>query len=358
MSTELGFGAADETGQHSQGGAEVLLLDGDVRVRSGFRKLLASAGVIVTAIDDREQALNFASEKHFAVAVLDLDTPEPDAGFEVMAEIKRRSPATKTVLLATRQTFAVAVSGFRQGAAEVIAKSPDNVSYLTNVVVRLCGETYEGETRGRVLTKTMELHEEFLKRLMEASRRAAQAEDKLAKAHDPNEHSECVVLVVDDNPNTAEGLRGGLPEGEYRVVGLQTGGEALDYAGRAPFQLALVKEGLPDLPSSMVAKSVRAETAEGIVLLFSHPVEGRPGRADIIELSQSIELLPELITGSQLVEQIHELRKAHSAKARERRYLQQFRSDHFDFLRRYVELRQEISQILPEPEASSVIDDD
>ena len=54
---------------------------------------------------------------------------------------------------------------------------------------------------------------------------------------------------------------------------------------------------------------------------------------------------------SPLVEQIHELRKAFQAKARERRYLQVFRRDYYDFLRRYAELRQKLLAAQPESTA-------
>jgi len=334
-------------GDASPRGTEVLLFDGDARVRAGFRKLLGSSGVVVTATDDRDHALVLAKEKFFAVAVVDLDTPEIGAGLQLMSALKERSASTLVVLLAARQTFSVAVEAFRSGASDVIAKSPDNVKYLTEVVVKLCAKGNKDDQRDRLLAKTMVIHEEFLKRLMDASRRATQAEERFSESNEDLDLRECVVLVVDDNASTASGLRRALGESEgYQVVSLQTGGEALDYAGRSRFQLALVKDGLPDLPSSMVARSVRAESEEGIVLLFSHPSGGKPGRADIIETSQSIELIPDLNSGSQLVEQIHELRKAFVAKARERRYLQTFRRDHYDFLRRYAELRQKLGSLL------------
>lgn len=331
-------------------GNEVLLFDGDARVRAGFRKLLAASGVVVTATNDRELALNLATEKFFPVAVIDLDTPSPEAGFEMMSELKERSSHTRFVLMAPRPTFGAAVRAFRMGAADVIAKTPDNVGYLTEVVLRLCAEPQGEESRYRVLARVLELHEEFLQRLMEASRRAAQAEEG-GSGDAGAQLQRCVVLVVDDDDATAPGLESALnAEGGYEVASVHTGGEALDFVGRSMFQLALVKDGLPDLPSSMVAKSLRAETDEGIVLLFSHPDGARPGRADIIETSQTIELIPELHSGEQLIEQIHELRKAFVAKARERRYLQAFRRDHYDFLRRYVDLRQEILRVLPESE--------
>lgn len=333
-------------------GAEVLLYDGDARVRDGFRKLLGTSGLVVTATADRDSALDMASKKHFAVAIVDLDTPETDGGYAMIEALAERSPATSAILLTARQQFAVAVEGFRRGARDVVSKSPENVRYLTDLVVRECQAANRVHGRDKLLSEVLEVHEEFLKRLMDASKAKADAEERASGNSMHIELRECVVLVADGNPNTVKGLQQGLgDDASYRLVSVLTGGEALDKVGQEAFQLALVSDDLPDLPSSMVAKSLRAESAEGIVLLFSHPDGGKPGRADIIEPSHNIELIPELTDGRQLVEQIHELRKAFQAKARERRYLQVFRRDYYDFLRRYAELRQKLVAAQPESTA-------
>lgn len=347
MATDLTNAPSKESSSGPLRGGEVLLVDNDARVREGFRKLLGAAGLTVTAIDDPEAALEMASEKHFAVGIVDVDTPEPDEGFGLLERLRERSPATAMILLTARQTFSAAVEGFRRGAVDVVAKSPENVKYLTDAVARQCEEHHRDSDRDLLLAEVREVHDDFLKRLMDASRAQAEAEERLGGGASIVQLQKCDVLVVDANPNTAEGLGFALND-DYRVVGVQTGGEALDYGGQHRFQLALVADDLPDLPSSMVAKSLRAELSDGIVLLFSHPEQGKPGRADIIEATQNIELLSELTDGSQLVEQIHELREAFLAKARERRYLKIFRRDHYDFLRRYVELKQKISALLPD----------
>lgn len=349
--SQPGSGSGSRSVSQPQLGAEVLLYDDDARVRDGFRKLLGTAGLVVTATEDADHALRMAGEKYFAVAVIDVDTPETSAGLELMEQLKQRSSSTAVILLASRQTFDVAIEGFRRGAADVVAKSPENVRYLIDAVVEQCQRSKRSTERDRLLAETMEIHEEFLKRLMEATRKTAEVEERAGGTSMAVELKECVVLVVDDDPNTASGLERALGSG-YRVVSVHTGGEALDFVGQRAFQLALVKDGLPDLPSKMVAKSLRAESGDGIVLMFSHPAGDKPGRADIIEATQEIALVEELTSGAQLVEQIRELREAFIAKSRERRYLQIFRRDQYDFLRRYVDLRQRLAAFVPPPTES------
>lgn len=326
-------------------GAEVLLVDREDRVREGMTKLLTGLGVIVTATDDAERALELAQEKFFAAAVLDVDTPFPDDGFAVMERLKKRSPATAVILLASRQTFELAARGFREGAVDVVAKEPAGVRYLLEIVGRVCSREVEADERSQLLGELLQLLEQFLERLMSAYRRAVAAEDALSGYSDSLSEG-CKIILVDDNPRNGPGLQQALGDGAgYTVFSAVTGGEALDLATSQRFHIAIVKKDLPDLPSSMVVTSLRAEVPDGIVLLFTPPTE-TPGRMDIIEGSRDIELVPRLETGEQMVAAIHELREAHRAKARERRYLRAFREENYDFLRHFVETKQRLGTYL------------
>ena len=119
------------------------------------------------------------------------------------------------------------------------------------------------------------------------------------------------------------------------------GGEALDLAGQQKFQLVLVNERLPDLPVTTVEKGLRGQLGDAMVMIFSHPTS-KPGRMVLAEENHEIVLVPELSRGEQMVEAVQEMREAYLAKSRERHYLQAFRSEHLDFLKRYVELRQKL----------------
>ena len=335
-----------DTGPQQTLGGEVLLLDKDERVREGMRKLFVASGLLVTAMDDAEKMISLASEKHFAVAVLDADTPRLDEGLTVMSRLKEIAPATAMVLLVNRQTFDQAVRGYRAGAAEVVAKVPDSVRGLTERVKALCVEALRAQSRDVLLREVLEVHEQFLKKLIDASRRAQQAEDAAKSQAGRWELSECVVLVVDENDRTAPGLQEALgKETGYVCRSAVNGGEALDYAAQG-FQIALINERISDLPWPMVVKSLRRQSSEAIILLMSEPARG-PAKLSIIEETQTIEVVAELSKGAQLVEAIHKMREAYVAKNRERHYLRAFRKENFDFLKRYVELRQRLAASLP-----------
>jgi DNA-binding NarL/FixJ family response regulator len=132
----------------------------------------------------------------------------------------------------------------------------------------------------------------------------------------------------------------------YRCTSVTNGGEALDHASQHKFHMALVCERLPDLPWGMVVKTLRAQAPESIVMVFSHPGT-LPGRVVIAEENRDIDLVPQLDRPEQLVEAIHQVHEGYMAKARERHYLQAFRAEHLDFLKRYGELRQKLTALLP-----------
>jgi hypothetical protein len=50
----------------------------------------------------------------------------------------------------------------------------------------------------------------------------------------------------------------------------------------------------------------------------------------------------------QILERLDDLAEAFRAKSRERRYIQAFRERHYDFLRRYVEIKTKIERALSE----------
>lgn len=330
--------------------SEVLLLDKNEDLRNRLKVLLDPLSIIVTATSDEERALKLAQEKHFAVILLDMDTPSSGAGLDLASQLQVTSPASHVVLWTSRKTFDLAVQGFRQGTADVIAKAPDEEQHLIDKVKSLCLETRRTDERVQVLREALGVHEKFLQRFMDTFRKAKEAENLASGSVASWNLLECIILVVDDNPQTAQGLRTALgTEARYRCVSALNGGEALDFAGNSIFHIALVKDSLPDLSGSMVAKSLREQCDEGIVLLFEHP-SSKPGYVSIVERHQTIKLIRQLKTAGQLVDRIHEMREAYVGKSLEKHIFECFREEHLDFLKQYAELRQKITRLLPSGE--------
>jgi hypothetical protein len=104
----------------------------------------------------------------------------------------------------------------------------------------------------------------------------------------------------------------------------------------------MLAEDLTDLPASTLARTVRNQHPDTVVLTFLGPADN--GRVDLVETAGTRVLIKPFVDAKQLVERLSELSEAWQAKARERRYTQAFREKHYDFLRRYVELKTKIER--------------
>lgn len=319
-------------------GQEVLVVDSDERVQRGMTQLLSDNGLVPTVVSDAARARELVRDKYFAVALIDLDTPSPNAGLELVRWFKQHAPTTSSIVMASRKVFESAVEAFRAGATDIILKSPDQVAYLRDRTVAAAQGIEKSATDERLMQEVIGVHEDFLRRLMDASRRVAEMEERHGGGSQPNSaDEECALLVVEEDGWLADQLTPALGA-RYSVVTAASGGEALDRASTRPFQIALVRDALPDLTGSMVVTALKQQSGDMLTILYSRPGK-RPGKADVIEGSKSIPLVPELATGGQMVERIDELREAVRRKSRERRYLAAFRQENYELLKRYADLK-------------------
>ena len=98
-------------------GVEVLVLDADTGVHAGITQLLAEASLHVTTATDAARALALIDKQFFAVALVDIDTPEPGAGIATISEIRSLSQPG-------RPDSASAVTTVQLTSAPTISTSP------------------------------------------------------------------------------------------------------------------------------------------------------------------------------------------------------------------------------------------
>lgn len=327
-------------------GWSVLLVEPNESLRLSLERLLSTSGLAVTAVAHPDEALPLLEERYFSVIALDPGADDDDLGW--MERLRGASPGSSVVFLTREVEVQRAVALFRAGADDVVAKEPDRVEELEERLGEACRAAERRAEQQRFWTELDEFFELSLRKLMEAARQAHRHEERASGYSGRWDLKTCVLLVVDDNRDTASGLEAALGSPDiYRCVQALTGGEALDLAGRKPFHIALVKDNLPDLPGSIVARSLRDHQRDGIVLLFNDRGK-EPGQVSLVEDSKSIVLIPKLVQGRQLVEQLHELRDAYVGKLREKRYLEAFRKNYYDYLAKYVELRRRLASLKPD----------
>lgn len=326
-------------------GAEVLVVDHDPRVHDGMTPLMDSVDLHATCVDDPATAFVRVQESFFSVVLVDLDTPVPSGGVEVIRELHRLSPTSMILALTPRRSFEDAVAAVRAGAIDVVLKAPESVPYLTSRVVEAAGLAVGRREVEAALAEARDVQGEFLDRFMEAERRAADLTDRLA-GKDPARSlsfDNLAVLLIDEVDSLRDTLTEAAPAG-FRFVHAASGGEGLDRMTSDNFHYALVSEELADLPASMIVAALRRQNPETVILTFRGP--GLGGHVSLMESQGPRVLMPSFEDGSELAARLDEMAEAFRARARERRYLQAFRERHYDFLRRFVQLKTKIERAL------------
>jgi DNA-binding response OmpR family regulator len=330
---------------------EVLIVATDDQEGRDLSKFVGDLGLQGRLARDPGQALTLVEERRFVLAILDADTPGPGEGLDVLAMLKRQAPGLPAVLLLGSRSFDRTVLALRLGVEDVVVKAQDQIHYLRERVLALSQGQRAREENDQLLQESYALNEDFLRRLTEMARRVGELQDQVhgrASGASPlppgasPEDEECNVLLVEEDGWLTRALQPLLPRG-FVLHSVVSGGSALDKASAQRFHIALVKEGLPDLPGRMVVRTLQVQSPETVTLLFTPPGPGsQPGQVQVVEGSHMIPLLLGFSEPAQLLSRLGELREAQRARGRERRYLSAFRDEHYDLLRRFAELRQRI----------------
>jgi DNA-binding NtrC family response regulator len=326
-------------------GVQVLVLDADERVHAGIAQLLSEAQLHVTCVNTAEAALLAVDRQFFSVALIDIDTPEPRAGIDTIQRVKGASPTSMVIAMTPRRSYDDAVDAVRAGAIDLILKAPDSVAYLKDRVLDAAGRSVGKREVDSVLDDVRGVHEEFLQRFMEAERRSLDLADKAA-GRDPGRNvltEELRVLVVDEVDNLFEAMVKAAPNG-YAFVHATSGGEGLDRITNGTFHYAMVAGDITDLPATTLARTIRNQHPDTVVLTFVGPADN--GHVELVETAGTRALIRPFSEAKMLIDRLDELADAWRAKARERRYTQAFREKHYDFLRRYVELKTKIERAI------------
>lgn len=328
-------------------GIEVLVVDADHSVHAGIEQLLSEANLHVTCTDSAAAALDRVRRQFYSVALVDIDTPEPAAGIRAIRAIKDQSPTTMVIAMTPRRSYDDAVEAVRAGAIDLVLKAPESVAYLKERVLDAAGRSVGRREVDSVLIDVKTVHEDFLNRFMETERRAIDLQDRAA-GKDPAKLiaiDTLRVLIIDDKSDLYGALADAKRDG-IELVHATSGGEGLDRVSSGHFHYAMVADDITDLPAWTVARTIRNQHPDVVVLKFKGP--GPAGKVQLVETTSARTLISPFTDGAQLLDRLDDLTEAWRVKARERRYTQAFRERHYDFLRRYVELKTKIERAMHE----------
>jgi len=329
-------------------GVEVLVVDSDQRVHAGIEQLLSEIQLHVTCVNNADDALALVDRQFFSVVLADIDTPDPRGGIDTIRSIKAKSPTSMIVAMTPRRSYEDAVDAVRAGAIDLILKAPESVAYLKDRVLDAAGRSVGKREVDSVLNDVRRVHDEFLQRFMDSERRAIDLADK-ASGKDLSKLGtidELRVLVIDEVDDFFKGISDVAPKSAYSFVHATSGGEGLDRISSGAFHYAMVAEDVSDLPAKTIARTIRNQHPDTVVLTFLGPSEN--GKVELVEQAGFRTLVAPFTEVKQVVDRLDDLAEAWRVKARERRYTQAFRERHYDFLRRYVEIKTKIDRAMNE----------
>lgn len=101
--------------------AKILVVDDEMPIRYSMQKTLARDGYQVTTVESGEQALQHLATQEFDLALIDLRLKGMD-GLELLAELRRKCPATTVIILTAHASLETAVQALRQGAHDYLFK--------------------------------------------------------------------------------------------------------------------------------------------------------------------------------------------------------------------------------------------
>ena len=122
-----------ESGPRHSVPLDILVVDDDQATRLSLAYALSDAGHHVTEACDGEEALAIASERTFAVALVDVRLPRVD-GLTVFRRLRLRAPTTAVILMTAFATIPDAVASLREGAYDYVTKPFDPEELTLRVI--------------------------------------------------------------------------------------------------------------------------------------------------------------------------------------------------------------------------------
>jgi DNA-binding NtrC family response regulator len=105
-------------------GESVLIVDDEENLLVLLHRVLGKVGYDVTTASNSQQALELIEKHDFPFAILDIRM-FPIDGVALLSEIKKRSPATKVIMITAYPTADSRSECFRRGAATYLTKPLD-----------------------------------------------------------------------------------------------------------------------------------------------------------------------------------------------------------------------------------------
>ena len=189
-------------------GLRALVVDDEDDIRLGLSRLVGSLGATVAAARDGAEALALFEKDGAELVVTDLMMPRL-SGAELLAEVKRRSSATRVVIVTGYGTIQTAVQCLQSGAEHFLTKPFDNAEVL-RLVERLGRQALAERGPRASATARLVCEDPALRSVLELVARAAPSPVPVLIEGESGSGKELIAREVH--------ARGANPAGEFLAV--------------------------------------------------------------------------------------------------------------------------------------------
>jgi DNA-binding NtrC family response regulator len=234
-------------------GRKILILEAEKSVAEGLQMILEEEGYAVDLALSGRSAMDTLREKEVDLLVADLRLPDMD-GMEVVREAKEKRPSTKVIVMTGYPSVSSAVDAMRLGVSDYLPKPLRGDDFKTAV-----GKVFQKE-------KNAALDQETDK--AEPRRAGRDRKDDDLDSEDPSRPR---ILIMEDEPSLAAGLKMVLSEQGYRVSVADAGLRALGSLTGRDYDLLLMDLRLPDMDGMEVLRLIKETKPEtGVIVMTGY----------------------------------------------------------------------------------------
>jgi DNA-binding NtrC family response regulator len=252
-------------GVDSTKGQKVLIMEDETSVATGLQMILEEEGYEVDLAFTGRSAMDSLRKKGVDLLVADLRLPDMD-GMEVVREVKAKRPSTKVIVITGYPSVSSAVDAMKLGVSDYLPKpfwGDDFKTAVENVFK-------EG--------KTSTLKEEPDRPEAKRARWDVEGED-----FDSEDLDHPRILIMEDEPSLAEGLKMVLSEQGYRVSVADSGIRALGSLTGKNYDVMVADLRLPDMDGMEVLRLIKETKPETEVVVMT-------GYASVASAVESMKL--------------------------------------------------------------------
>jgi len=232
---------------------EILVMEDETSLAKGLRMILEKEGYRVDIAATGHGAMDALRKKEFDLLVADLRLPDMD-GMEIIREVREKRPATKAIVITGYPSISSAVDAMKLGVSDYLPKPFWDEDFKAAVEKALAG--------GKEVHLKQEPDITY-------ARREVRPEGPIRESAKAVPLGRPRVLLMEDEPSLARGLKMVLAKQGYEVELADTGLRALGSLGMKDFDLLVADLRLPDMDGMEVIRTAKETSPQTQVIVIT-----------------------------------------------------------------------------------------